>query len=297
MQRASPVVLTAPAFIVIGLFMLIPLGYGLAYSFMTAGQYGGAHLPLTFEGYLQVVFQRDFDDSLYFTPTYLVIILRSVLLAAASAVICAALGMPIAWYIVCRPARWRTLLIFLVTLPFWVNSLIRTYCWVLLLRDQGLINMSLQHLGLTSSPIGLMYNDGATLLGLVYNFLPFTVLPIYAALERLDPRLIEAAHDLYASRFRVFTRIILPLARPGLQAGLVMVFAPALGYFLVPDLLGGGRNLMIGNLIQMEFTSGRNWPFGAALSILITAAVLLAIMVAGRRRHGRPSEEFERAAP
>jgi spermidine/putrescine transport system permease protein len=283
MHRSSPLILTLPAVIVIGIFMLVPLGYGLAYSFMTAGQYGGAHLPLTIEGYRQVIYQRDFDDSLYFTPTYLAIIARSVVLAALTALISGALGLPIAWYIACRPARWRTLLIFVVTLPFWVNSLIRTYCWVLLLRDQGLINMALQHFGLTSEPIGLMYNDGATLLGLVYNFLPFMVLPIYAALERLDPRLIEAAHDLYATRMRVFTRIILPLAQPGLSAGALMVFAPALGYFLVPDLLGGGRNLMIGNLIQMEFTSGRNWPFGAALSILITAAVLLVLMIGSAR--------------
>lgn len=289
MRRSSPLILTAPAVVVIGIFMLVPLGYGLAYSFMTAGQYGGAQLPLTIEGYRQVIYQRDFDDSLYFTSTYLGIILRSVLLAAAAALVCAIFALPIAWYIACRPARWRTLLIFVVTLPFWVNSLVRTYCWVLLLRDQGLINNALQHFGLTSAPIGLMYNDGATLLGLFYNFLPFMVLPIYSALERVDPRLIEAAHDLYATRRQVFVRIVMPLAQPGLRAGALMVFAPALGYFLVPDLLGGGRNLMIGNLIQMEFTSGRNWPFGAALSIVITASVLLVLAIGSTRRNMAPS--------
>jgi spermidine/putrescine transport system permease protein len=134
-----------------------------------------------------------------------------------------------------------------------------------------------------------MYNDGATLLGLFYNFLPFMVLPIYSALERVDPRLIEAAHDLYATRRQVFVRIVMPLAQPGLRAGALMVFAPALGYFLVPDLLGGGRNLMIGNLIQMEFTSGRNWPFGAALSIVITASVLLVLAIGSTRRNMAPS--------
>lgn len=284
MHRLSPMILTLPALLVIGVFMLVPLGYGLAYSFLTAGLYGGAQLPFTLEGYRQILYQRDFDDSLYFTATYLIIIFRSVALATAAALLCAAFGLPVAWFIACQPAKWRTLLVFIVTLPFWVNSLVRTYCWVLLLRDQGLINLSLQHIGLTSKPIGLMYNDGATLLGLVYNFLPFMVLPIYAALERLDPRLIEAAHDLYATRMRVFSRIIIPLALPGLKAGALLVFAPALGYFLVPDLLGGGRNLMIGNLIQIEFTSGRNWPFGAALSVLVTGGVLLVLMAGAVRR-------------
>ncbi|MCX5493364.1 ABC transporter permease [Kaistia dalseonensis] len=283
MHRASPLLLTLPALLVIGIFMLVPLGYGVAYSFLTASPYGGAQLPFTFEGYQQVLFQRDFDESLYFTTTYLAIIFRSVVLASAAAILCAVLGLPVAWFIACQPAKWRTWLVFVVTLPFWVNSLIRTYCWVLLLRDQGLINLALQKSGLTSGPIGLMYNDGATLLGLVYNFLPFMVLPIYAALERLDPRLIEAAHDLYATRAKVFSRIIIPLALPGLKAGALLVFAPALGYFLVPDLLGGGRNLMIGNLIQIEFTSGRNWPFGAALSVLVTGAVMLVLMIGAMR--------------
>ncbi len=282
-QRARPLLLTSPALAVIGVFMLVPLGYGLAYSFLTASPYGGAELPLSAEGYVQILFQRDFDDSLYFSPTYLLILLRSIVLAGLTSVISAALGLPVAWFIASRPARWQGTLLFVVTLPFWVNSLVRTYCWVLLLRDQGLVNMALQGAGLTQEPLPLMYNDGATLVGLVYNFLPFMVLPIYAALERLDPRLIEAAHDLYATRRRAFLRIVLPLAVPGMRAGALMVFAPALGYFLVPDLLGGGRSLMIGNLIQSAFTSGRNWPFGAALSTLVTAGVLVFLVIAARR--------------
>ncbi|MCQ4632646.1 ABC transporter permease [Shinella sp. CPCC 100929] len=283
MRTHSPFLLTVPALIVLTVFMLVPLGFGVAYSFLTAGPYGGAELPLTLEPYRKILFERDFDESLYFTTTYISIIARSVILAGAAALLCAVLGFPVAWFITCRSPKWQGILIFVVTLPFWVNSLVRTYCWVLLLRDQGLINNGLQELGLTSAPLGLMYNDGATLLGLVYNFLPFMILPVYAALERLDPRLIEAAHDLYASRVSVFRRIIVPLAAPGMMAGSLMVFAPALGYFLVPDLLGGGKSLMIGNLIQMAFTSSRDWPFGSALSTVVTAGVMAFIVVSALR--------------
>ncbi len=173
-------------------------------------------------------------------------------------------------------------LLFCVSLPFWINTLIRTYCWILILRDKGLINNALTGLGLISTPLPLLYNDGAILLGLVYTFLPFMVLPIYSTLERIDSRLIEAAYDLYADRIAVFRRVIWPLAKPGALAGVTLVFAPALGSFLAPDLLGGGKKLLIGSLIQMQFTSSRNWPFGAALSTVITVAILLLLALLAR---------------
>jgi spermidine/putrescine transport system permease protein len=280
--------LIAPTVLVIGIFMLIPMFIALAYSFMTANPYGGVRPPATFDAYIQFFFQRDFDDNLVFSWAYLFIILRSLYLAIATTVICLLAGLPVAWYIVCQTAERRRILLFFITLPFWVNTLIRTYCWILVLRDEGLINNLLRHLGVISEPLPLLYNDGAILLGLVYTFLPFMVLPIYSTLERIDPRLIEAAYDLYADRWEVFKRVVWPLARPGALAGTILVFAPALGSFLAPDLLGGGKKLLIGSLIQMQFTSSRNWPFGAALSTVITVVVLLVLTVQARR--GAPRE-------
>jgi spermidine/putrescine transport system permease protein len=282
MQRGSALLLIAPAVLAIGIFMLIPMFIALAYSFMTADPYGGVQGPATLDAFVQFLYQRDFDDSLAFTPDYIFIILRSLCLAVATTAICLVLGLPVAWYIVCQNEARRRLLLFFITLPFWINTLIRTYCWILILRDQGLLNKGLRWLGATDQPLPLLYNDGAILLGLVYTFLPFMVLPIYSTLERIDPRLIEAGHDLYAGRVNVFRLIIWPLARPGAFAGAALVFAPALGSFLAPDLLGGGKKLLIGSLIQMQFTSSRNWPFGAALSIAITVVILLVMLLRAR---------------
>jgi spermidine/putrescine transport system permease protein len=279
MGRPSTFLLVAPAVLVIGVFMLIPMFIALAYSFMTADPYGGVQAPFTFDAYIQFLYQRDFDDSLIFGSDYILIIARSIYLAVATTAICLALGLPVAWYITCQGEERRRILLFLITLPFWINTLIRTYCWILILRDEGLANKLLRALGIIADPLPLLYNDGSILLGLVYTFLPFMVLPIYSTLERIDPRLIEAAYDLYASRVAVFRRVIWPLAKPGALAGATLVFAPALGSFLAPDLLGGGKKLLIGSLIQMQFTSSRNWPFGAALSIAITAVILLVMIV------------------
>lgn len=287
MRLRPTLALLAPSLIIIFIFMAIPMLIALAYSFATADAYGGVTMPPSFAAYVQLLYTQDFDGSLLFTPAYLGIIFRSIYLAGAATILSLAVGFPVAWYIVCQPPSRRRLLLTLVTLPFWINTLIRTYCWILLLRDEGLINQTLSWLGAISHPLPLMYNQGAILLGLVYTFLPFVVLPIYATLERLDPRLIEAAYDLYASRWRVMRRIIWPLARPGVAAGVVLVFAPALGSFLQPDMLGGGKQLLIGSLIEMQFTSSRNWPFGSALAVLVTLAVVVALIF-GR---GRKAED------
>ena len=283
MGRQSTLLLISPAVLVIGVFMLIPMFIALAYSFMTANPYGGVQPPATFDAYVQFLYQRDFDDSLIFSPDYILIIVRSLYLAVATTAICLVLGLPVAWYIVCQSEQRRRLLLFFITLPFWINTLIRTYCWILILRDEGLANKLLRTLGIIADPLPLLYNDGSILLGLVYTFLPFMVLPIYSTLERIDPRLIEAAYDLYAGRVAVFRRVIWPLAKPGALAGATLVFAPALGSFLAPDLLGGGKKLLIGSLIQMQFTSSRNWPFGAALSTVIAVSILLVLMLRARR--------------
>ncbi|XAZ19894.1 ABC transporter permease (plasmid) [Sinorhizobium sp. B11] len=274
MNAQRTLTLAAPAVLMIGTFMVVPLLVAVAYSFMTANPYGGVDMPLTVDAYVQFLFQRDFDDTLVFSWSYVIIILRSVYLAGLTTAICLILGFPVAWYLVCQDENRRRTLLFLVTLPFWINTLIRTYCWVLILRDEGLANGLLKAAGVISTPLPLLYNDASILLGLVYTFLPFMVLPIYSTLERIDPRLIEAAYDLYANRGAVFARVIWPLARPGALVGASLVFAPSLGSFLAPDLLGGGKKLLIGSLVQMQFTSSRNWPFGAALSILVTIAVL-----------------------
>jgi spermidine/putrescine transport system permease protein len=288
MRKPPPVFwLLLPAVGVIFIFGAIPLFISLVYSFLTANPYGGVAMPPTFSSYVQMLFDQDFDGSLIFMPDYIWIALRSVYLALMTTVLSLALGFPVAWYIVCQSATRRKVLLTLVSLPFWINTLIRTYCWILLLRDQGLINRSLKYLGIIQHPLPLLYNQGAILLGLVYTFLPFMVLPIYATLERLDPRLIEAAYDLYANRFQLFRRVIWPLTKPGIAAGTVLVFAPALGAFLQPDLLGGGKQLLIGSLIEMQFTSSRNWPFGAALSMLVTFAVLVALAWQSRRSKPR----------
>jgi spermidine/putrescine transport system permease protein len=283
MERARTLALIAPTVLVIGVFMVLPLLIAVAYSFLTANSYGGVTQPLTFDAYVQLLFQRDFDDTLVYSANYIWIVLRSIWIALVTTIVCLALGLPVAWFIVCQSPERRRILLFLVTLPFWINTLIRTYCWILILRDGGLANTLLRSTGAISEPLPLLYNDGAILLGMIYTFLPFMVLPIYATLERIDARLIEAAYDLYANRLAVFRRVIWPLAKPGALAGATLVFAPALGSFLAPDLLGGGKKLLIGSLIQMQFTSSRNWPFGAALSVVVTVAILLIFAYRARR--------------
>ncbi len=279
-----------PAVAVIGVFMLVPILIMAGYSFMEASPYGGVRPHLSLEAYVQLLFERDLDDSLAFNPAYLRIALRSLELAAAATGLALLIGFPVAYYMATRPPARRATLVFLITIPFWTNLLIRTYSWILLLRDNGLINNVLLGLGLAEEPIKLLYTDSAILLGLVYTYVPFMILPLYASLEKIDPRLIEAAHDLYAGRLEVLRRIVVPLALPGTVAGSLLVFIPSLGAFIAPDLLGGGKHLMLGSLIQLQFGSSRNWPFGAAVAVVLLAAVMLALtlyaLAAARRGQG-----------
>ncbi len=276
--------LAAPALLTIIALMLLPMLIALGYSLMTPSPYGGVTAPATLASYVRLAWDRDLDDRLALDPTYAWILARSLAQAAAATLICVAAGLPLAWWMATRPPRARRWLLLAVTVPFWTNLLIRTYCWVLILRDNGLLNQALQGLGLTKAPVTFLYSDGAVLLGLVYANLPFMVLPIYAALEKVDPRLIEAAHDLYAGRRRILFRVVWPLARPGVAAGTLLVFVPALGSFLAPDILGGNRRLMLGPLIQQQFSSARDWAFGSALSIVLMALVLVALAIGVRRR-------------
>ena len=260
-----------PSWIWMGALFGVPLAIMLAYSCLTRGVYGGVEAPWTAESY-----QRLFD------PLYLSILLRSFLMALEATALCLVLGFPAALAI-SRAGKWKNLYLQLVILPFWSSFLVRTYAWLFLLRDTGLINTALQSLGLIHRPLPLLYNDGAVLLGLVYGYLPFMTLPIYATLERQDPALIEAAADLGARPLATIFRVVVPLAKPGIIAGSVLVFIPCLGAYLTPDLLGGGRTVMVGNLVQNQFTTARDWPFGSAVSVLLMAIIIPIIWLFLRR--------------
>ncbi|GBL57814.1 polyamine ABC transporter permease [Pseudomonas citronellolis] len=267
----------SPALLAIGLFLVVPILIVAAYSLMQANPYGGVNHVFSSDAYVSLLFERQLDDSLAFADSYLVIALRSLGIAAATTVITLLVGFPVAVWLAMQPARRRGLLIFLITVPFWANLLIRTYAWILLLRGTGAINNGLMGLGLIHQPLPLLYNDGAVLLGLVYTYAPFVVLPIYSTLEKMDMRLLEAAQDLYAGRLRTLRKVVLPIARPGILAGAILTFVPCLGAMIAPELLGGGTKMMLGNLIFRQFADSRNWPFGAALSLVLMAAVMLAL--------------------
>jgi spermidine/putrescine transport system permease protein len=257
----------APAWIWLWLLFAAPFAIVLAYSLLTRGPYGGLSAPWTLENYSRLV-----------DPLYGQIMLRSFAMAAAATAICLVLAFPLALFI-SRSGKRKNLHLQLVILPFWTSFLVRTYAWLFLLRDTGLINTALQRLGLIHDPLPLLYNDGAVLLGLVYGFLPFMVLPIYATLERLDPSLVEAAADLGAKPWTALWRVVIPLSKPGIRAGAILVFIPCLGAYLTPDLLGGGRTVMIGNLVQNQFTTARDWPFGSAVSLALMAIVAVLVVV------------------
>ena len=273
MHSLRPVFL-APARLVMGLLFLAPLLIVLVYSFLTRGAYGGQSLPLTVDSYVRLA-----------DPIYLGITIRSFWIAGVSTAVCVLLGFPLALFIA-RSQRRRNLWLGLVMLQFWTSFLVRTYAWMFLLRDTGLVNTLLLSAGLTSEPLPLLYNDLAVILGLVYGYLPFMVLPIYATLERIDRSLLEAAADLGANPVGTLTRVVIPLSKPGILAGAILVFIPCLGAYLTPDLLGGGKSILMGNVVQNQFTNARDWPFGAALSLAVMAVVMVLLLALGRGDRG-----------
>jgi spermidine/putrescine transport system permease protein len=280
--------LVAPALVVIGLFGILPLLIMVVYSFLKAGDYGGVQWIFSTEAYVSFLFQRDiFDGTLTFSDDYLVIYLRSILFAGATTIICLALGFPTAYFMATRPPHQRALWVFLITIPFWSNLLVRTLAVMLIIRDEGLINDALIWLGLIDKPIVILYTNFAIMLGLLYSFLPFMVLPLYASLEKMDFRLVEAGFDLYATRGKVLRRIIIPLAKPGIIAGCLLVFIPAIGAYVTPLILGGGTHLMIGDLIALQFGSSRNWPLGSAQALILMTAVLVALLFYVRSTTGK----------
>ncbi|RJG12528.1 ABC transporter permease [Pseudomonas cavernicola] len=272
--------LSAPAMLTLLVFMLLPLGIMFVISILQSGDYGGVKWgQYSLEAYRNFFYERDLDDSLVFNTDYLQIFQRSFWLSILTTAGCLLIGFPTALYLALQTERKRNLLLFLVTVPFWTNLLVRAYAWMLLLRNGGLVDGGLQGLGLTEQGLGLLYTDNAVIIGLLYTYLPFMVLPIYTSLEKLDWRLVEAAFDLGANRFQALKRIIVPLAMPGIVAGSILVFIPSLGNYIIPELLGGGKTLMIGNLIQLQFGASHNWPLGAALSFALLSFVLLAMLI------------------
>jgi len=261
--------LLAPAVVWLVLFLIAPLAIAIIVSLATRGPYGKTIYELSLDNY-----RKAFD------PLYLRAYWRTVWIAAATTLLCAAISFPVAYYLALRaPERWKRILLVLTVLPFWTSFLIRTYSWILLLRSEGVINSALMSAGLIQEPLKLLYSDFAVLVGQVYGELPFMILPIYVALDRLDQTLLEAAQDLGANRFWTLVKVTVPLSRAGLIAGTVLVFIPSLGAFITPDLLGGAKSVMVGNLIQNQF-SQLNQPFGSALSLILTAAVLALLWIA-----------------
>jgi spermidine/putrescine transport system permease protein len=277
--RNTRAALLAPGILTIFCIGIMPLSIVLVYSFLEPGDFGGVSWTLSFDAYVQLLFEEDiFDETLSFSTDYLEIFLRSASFAVFTTIACLLVGFPTAYFIATQPPARRNAWLFLITIPFWTNLLIRTYAMLLILRDQGVINLSLIEIGLIDSAIPMLYTDFAVCLGLVYAYLPFMVLPIFASLEKLDFRLVEASYDLYATRFRVLKRIIIPLAKPGIAAGCILVLIPSLGAFITPALLGGGKSLMLGNLIELQFGQARNWPFGSAIALVLMVFVMLSLM-------------------
>jgi spermidine/putrescine transport system permease protein len=270
MTRLRRIFIT-PAAILMLATLFVPLGIVGVYSFLNRGAYGGVERPFTLENYTRLI-----------DPLYGAIFLRSFWIAAIATALCLLLGFPLALFIA-RSGPRKNLYLSLVILPFWTSFLIRTYAWMFLLRDTGLINTWLSALHLIREPLPMLYNDGAVILGLVYGFLPFTVLPLYATLERLDKSLLEAAADLGSRPWDTLWRVTLPLCAPGLRAAAILVFVPCLGTYLTSDLLGGSKTILVGNLVQNQFTTARDWPFGAAASLILMVAAMVLLFAIRRR--------------
>jgi spermidine/putrescine transport system permease protein len=281
--------LLLPTWAVIGMFLLLPVLLMVVYSFLTKEFRGGVVWDFTLAAYDQFFLNRGLfgDEPPQVEWTYIAIFWRSIWQAGLATLLCLAVGFPTAWFIATRPERTRAVWLFLITVPYWVNLLIRTVSLRFILRDQGPLNEALLGAGVIGEPLGILNTNLAVQLGLFYSYLPFMVLPVYAAVERYDFALSEAAADLYASRWVTLREVVLQVVRPGIVAGCILVFVPALGAFLAPDLLGGAKTFMIGSLIDEQFRGSQgNWPFGAAVSVILMTMVLVVLMAYARAAAG-----------
>ncbi len=290
--RGIVVPLLLPTWLMIGIFLVLPVLLMAVYSFLTKEFRGGVIWEFTLAAYDQFFLDRGLfgDEPPTIEWTYITIFWRSIWQAGLATLVCLVVGFPTAWFIATRPPRSRAIWLFLVTIPYWVNLLIRTVSLKFLIRETGPLNEALMSVGLISAPLPLVNTNLAVQLGLFYSYLPFMVLPIYAAVERYNFALSEAAADLYASRWVTLREIVLPVVKPGIIAGCILVFVPSLGAFLAPDLLGGAKTFMIGSLIDEQFRGSQgNWPFGAAAAMILMTLVLIVLMIYARAQtRGEP---------
>ena len=285
-RRAQLAVLLGPVSLFLAVFFLGPLAIMIVTSFLAPGLYGGVEWTWYPHNYGRILGFADpmFED---FDPVYIAIFLRSLKIAALTVVATLFVCYPAAFCISRLSDRWKNFCLFLITLPFFTSLIVRLFIWVLILRQTGLVNEVLLGTGIIARPLELIYTDGAIILGMVYVFIPFMFMPVYASVEKLDWTLVRASLDLGAGPIRTFLRIILPLTAPGIAGGAVIVFIPALGNFVVPAILGGAKVMMLGNLIEQQFLAARNWPFGSALAMMVMTVMLVLlfihVIVSGRR--------------
>jgi spermidine/putrescine transport system permease protein len=272
--------LSLPALLILFVAAAGPLIIVVIYSFLTPGQHGNVVWDFSTDGWVGVLWSKDiFTGEWALADAHLTIFWRSLWLSFLTTAFTFLVGFPTAWFIATRPAKERALWLFLITIPFWTNLLIRTYAINEVLRKEGLMNTVLMGLGITDTPIEVLYTQTAIFIGMTYVYLPLMVLPLFAAIDRFDMKLLEAGYDLYASRMQVLRRVILPIVKPGIIAGSILVFVPSLGAYVTPRVLGGGKQMMIGNFIELQFLQGKNWPLGAALSMLLLVVVMAALLV------------------
>ncbi|AYB40677.1 ABC transporter permease [Brevibacillus laterosporus] len=258
--------LALPGFLWLTIFFLVPMLFVVVLSFLKRGVYGQIVYEFTLANYAR-----------FFESLYVQIFIETLLVSLGTTFICLLLGYPLAYMITRLDRKWQNMWLLLVMIPFWINFLVRSYAWVIILRTQGLVNTVLQSLGLIDQPLTLLYTPGAVLLGMVYALLPFIILPIYVSLEQLDRKKLEAAYDLGATPAKTFWHITLPLTMPGVVSGCILVFVSSLGMFVVPDVMGGAKSSLFGNVIQNQFLSARDWPFGSALSMVIVLFSIIMI--------------------
>jgi spermidine/putrescine transport system permease protein len=278
--------LLAPGFLLVLVLFVVPLSLVILYSVMTRGTYGGVIWTLDFDSYARILGLPNEDQLRDWDFVYIFIFLKTAMTAGITALIALLVGYPAAWYIARQPEKRRFALLLLVTIPFFVNALVRVYAWMLILRADGLFNNILMGLGVISEPLQMIYTPGAVVLSMVYQYLPFMVLPLYASVEKLDFRLVEASLDLGATRMATFRRVVIPMTKPGIAAGLVLVFIPAFGNFIAPTLIGGSKSLQVGTLLVQAFLSARDWPFGSAVATALSAIVLAALVFMVRSEKG-----------
>ena len=279
-EARSRWLLVSPAMLIIGVAGLTPLTVILFYSFMSPGPYAGISLEPTFQAWINLVMEEDlFDETLGFNYAHLYIFSRSIGLALGTTILTLAIGFPTAYFIATRPSAQKNFWLFMISLPFWSNLLVRTFAIMMFIREKGFVNYILLNLDLIDKPLQIMFTPTAVWIGLVYAYLPLMVMPLYASMEKIDFRLVEAGYDLYASRWQVLRKLIVPLVKPGIVAGCILVFIPSIGAYITPKLLGGGKSLMLGNLISNQFGTSRDWPLGSALALFLMALVMVALII------------------